>query len=86
MKNHTLHEVPLPRSLRHDELLPRCKELLGLPLNASLQQVINAQEEERQRRASLANREKDRNLAWWNCPSRRRTSSVSSPTPLPLCP
>jgi integrase len=68
VKNHTLHEVPLPRSLMRDELLPRVKELLGLPAQASLQQVVNAQEEERQRRATLANREKDRNLAWWNYP------------------
>lgn len=68
VKNHTLHEVPLPKSLMHDELLPRIKELLGLPLSASLQQVINAQEEERQRRATSANREKDRNLTWWNYP------------------
>ena len=57
VKNHVIHEVPLPRSLMHDELLPRVKELLGLPANASLQRVINAQEEERQRRAKLAARE-----------------------------
>ena len=38
----------------HDELLPRVKELLDLPATASLQQVLNAQEAERQRRASLA--------------------------------
>jgi dihydrofolate reductase len=31
VKNHTLHEVPLPRSLMHDELLPRVKELIDLP-------------------------------------------------------
>jgi hypothetical protein len=68
VKNHTLHEVPLPKSLMHDELLPRVKELLGLPAKAPLQQVINAQEVERQRRASLAAREKDRNLGWWNYP------------------
>lgn len=68
VKNHSLHEVPLPRSLMHGELLPRCKELLGLRATASLQQVLNAQEEERQRRATLANREKDRSLAWWNYP------------------
>jgi hypothetical protein len=68
VKNHTIHEVPLPKSLMHDELLPRVKELLGLPAQASMQQVLNAQEEERQRRASLTNREKDRNLAWWNYP------------------
>jgi hypothetical protein len=68
VKNHTLHEVPLPRSLMHDELLPRVKELLDLPEKGSLQQVVNAQEAERQRRASLAAREKDRNVGWWNYP------------------
>lgn len=68
VKNHTLHEVPLPKSLLRDELLPRVKELLGLPAKATLQQVVNAQEEERQRRASLAAKAKDRNLAWWNYP------------------
>jgi len=68
VKNHTLHEVPLPKSLMHDELLPRVKELLGLPAKASLQQVVNAQEAERQRRAGLAAREPDRNLTWWNYP------------------
>jgi hypothetical protein len=68
VKNHTLHEVPLPKSLMHNELLPRVKELLGLPAKASLQQVVNAQEAERQRRASLAAREKDKSLAWWNYP------------------
>ena len=56
-----------PPSATYDEL-PRVKELLDLPANASLQQVVNAQEAERQRRASLAAREKDRNLAWWNYP------------------
>ncbi len=30
VKNHTLHEVPLPNSLLRDELLPCVKELLGL--------------------------------------------------------
>lgn len=68
VKNHTLHEVPLPKSLMHEELLPRVKELLGLTPTASLQQVINAQEGERQRRAALAAREKDKSLAWWNYP------------------
>jgi hypothetical protein len=29
-RNHTLHEVPLPKSLMHEELLPRVKELLAL--------------------------------------------------------
>lgn len=68
VKNHTLHEVPLPGSLMRDELLPRVKELLGLPAKSSLQQVINAQEMERQRRADLATREPDKKLAWWNYP------------------
>lgn len=68
VKNLVVHEVPLPRSLMHDELLPHVKQLLGLPAKASLQQVVNAQEEERQRRADLAAREPDRNLTWWNYP------------------
>ncbi|GAC1383068.1 MAG: hypothetical protein NVSMB48_15340 [Marmoricola sp.] len=68
VKNHTIHEVPLPWSLMHNELLPRVREVLDLPLTASLQQVTNAQEAERQRRASLAARKKDRNIAWWNYP------------------
>ena len=68
VKNHTLHEVSLPKSLMHDELLPRVKELLCLHARASLQQVVNAQEAERQRRAELASREPDKNLAWWNYP------------------
>jgi len=68
VKNHVIHEVPLPRSLMQDELLPRVKELLGLPADATLQRVVNAQEEERQRRAKLAARGADKNLAWWNYP------------------
>ncbi|UDY22921.1 hypothetical protein [Nocardioides sp. Kera G14] len=68
VKNHVIHEVPLPRSLMHDELLPRVKYLLGLPARASLQQVLNAQEEERERRARLAQRSGDSNLTWWNYP------------------
>ncbi|WP_313405010.1 hypothetical protein [Aeromicrobium sp.] len=68
VKNHTLHEVPLPRSLMEGELLPHVKELLGLPATASLQQVTNAQEVERQRRANLASREPDKSVAWWNYP------------------
>lgn len=68
VKNRVLHEVPLPRSLMHDELLPRVRELMGLPATASLQQVLNAQEAERQRRAALAARAKDKSLAWWNYP------------------
>lgn len=68
VKNHSVHEVPLPRSLMEGELLPRVKELLGLPATASLQQVTNAQEVERQRRANLAARQPDTNLTWWNYP------------------
>lgn len=68
VKNHVLHEVPLPRSLMHDELLPRVKELLDLDADASMQRVINAQEKERQRRARLAAREANTTLAWWNYP------------------
>lgn len=68
VKNHVIHEVPLPRSLMHDELLPRVKDLLGLGPEASLQQVINAQEEERERRARLASRQADKSIAWWNYP------------------
>ncbi|MEP6814344.1 MAG: hypothetical protein ABI873_02195 [Marmoricola sp.] len=68
VKNHTLHEVPLPKSLMRDELLPRVKELLGLSAKASLQQVLNAQEAERQRRTVLAARQPDKNLTWWNYP------------------
>ncbi len=68
VKNHVIHEVPLPKSLMHDELLPRVRELLDLPGNAAMQRVVNAQEEERQRRATLAGREADKNFAWWNYP------------------
>ena len=68
VKNHILHEVPLPQSLMHDELLPRIRDLLGLPANATLQQVINAQEAERRRREELTRRQSDKNIAWWNYP------------------
>jgi hypothetical protein len=68
VKNSVLHEVPLPRSLMHGQLLPRVKELLRLPETASLQQVINAQDAERRRREELAARQPNRNLAWWNLP------------------
>ncbi|TYL50035.1 tyrosine-type recombinase/integrase [Nocardioides sp. BGMRC 2183] len=68
VKNHVIHEVPLPRSLMEGELLPRVKELLDLPPTAAMQQVLNRQEEERQRRAKLALRDGDSTLAWWNYP------------------
>lgn len=67
VKNRVLHEVPLPGSLM-EELLSRVKELLGLPPTASLQQVVNAQEAERQRRAALAAKDSTKTLAWWNYP------------------
>ena len=66
VKNHVIHEVPLPRSLMEGELLPRVKELLGLPATAAIQQVLNAQEVERQRRAKLALRDGDSTVVWWN--------------------
>jgi hypothetical protein len=68
VKNRTVHEVPLPNSLMRDELIPRVIEVLGMPAKATLQQVVNTQEAERQRRADLAAREPDRSLAWWNYP------------------
>ncbi|GAA1545912.1 hypothetical protein [Brevibacterium picturae] len=68
VKNHVLHEVPLPKSLMHGEILPRVKRLLGFDANTSLQRVINALEDERQRRADLATAEASARLAWWNYP------------------
>ena len=53
VKNGLIHEAPLPASLRA-ELLPRCAALLGLPPDASLQQVTAAQSAERIRRGQLA--------------------------------
>ena len=81
VKNHVLHEVPLPRSLMHDELLPRVKELLGLPAKASLQQVSTP----RRRSASVARRSRRARRTGTSpggtTPSRPRTSSGSSSTP-----
>jgi hypothetical protein len=68
VKNHILHEVPLPRSLMRDELLPRIRDLFGLPADATLHQVIDAQEAERRRREDLARRQSDKDIAWWNYP------------------
>jgi len=53
VKNGLVHEAPLPGSLRR-ELLPRCAELLGLPRDASIEQVTQAQIGERVRRGRLA--------------------------------
>lgn len=68
VKNHVIHEVPLPQSLLRNELMPRVAVLLGIPADSPLQRVINAQEEERQRRVNLARRSGDRSLTWWNYP------------------
>ncbi len=89
VKNHVVHEVPLPRSLMLGELLPRVKDLLGLPQEASLQQVTNAQATERQRRAALAAREPDRSVHWWNYPippEDERWLFIDATTGLPLRP
>ena len=67
VKNRVLHEVPLPGSLM-EELLPRVRRVLELAPTASLQQVVNAQEAERQRRATLAAKDLTKSLAWWNYP------------------
>ena len=89
VKNHVIHEVPLPRSLMNAELLPRVKELLELPSCASLQQVVNAQEDERQRRVDLASRESDKGIAWWNypiAPEHEQWIFVDTVTGLPVKP
>jgi integrase len=89
VKNHVIHEVPLPRSLIESELLPRVKELLDLPPTASMQQVLNRQEEERQRRAKLALRDGDSTVAWWNYlvdPKDEQWLFVDTVTGLPVKP
>lgn len=53
VKNGLVHDAPLPASLRA-ELLPRCAQLLGLPPDASIKQVTQAQVAERVRRGRLA--------------------------------
>jgi integrase len=53
VKNGLVHEAPLPASLRA-ELLPRCALLLGLPADASIEQVTRVQTEERTRRGRLS--------------------------------
>ena len=68
VKNHVIHEVPLPQSLMEGEVLPRVKDLLKLPADASIQRVLNAQEEERKRRAKLAASAGGSAFAWWNYP------------------
>lgn len=53
VKNGLIHDAPLPASLRA-QLLPRCAQLLGLPHDASVKQVVQAQTAERVRRGRLA--------------------------------
>jgi len=68
VKNRVLHEVPLPQTLLINELLPRVKELLHLPESASLQQVIHAQQAERDRRTDTARELGDPTIHWYNLP------------------
>ena len=56
VKNGRVHDVPVPASLL-TALLPRVKDLLGLPATASMQQVLNAQRAERLRRGRRAGRD-----------------------------
>jgi hypothetical protein len=65
------------------------KELLDLPPTASMQQVLNRQEEERQRRAKLALRDGDSTVAWWNYlvdPKDEQWLFVDTVTGLPVKP
>ncbi|HET6154044.1 MAG TPA: hypothetical protein VFE15_13910 [Marmoricola sp.] len=86
VKNHVIHEVPLPRSLMHGELLPRVKELLGLPETASMQQYST----DRMRNASGAPSSPcataTRRSRSGTTRSIRRTSNGSSSTRSPVCP
>lgn len=99
VENHSLHEVPPPKPPHaRRPPPPGVKELLGLPVTASLQQVIDAQEAERQRRVSLTAREKatsrlsprrrpasprPRSRARWSCPAKHTCGGASSRTPAP---
>lgn len=60
VKNGRVHDVPLPRTLL-DELQPLCAVALGLPSDATQQQVVNAQRRERALRGRAAG-SPDR---WW---------------------
>ncbi|GAA4380721.1 hypothetical protein [Nocardioides caricicola] len=60
VKNKRPHEVPLPASLM-EELYPVVRDALGLPVGATMQQVLNAQRAERLRRGKLV-QSPDR---WW---------------------
>lgn len=62
VKNHRLHEVPLPGSVMA-QLLVRAREVLGLPADASVQTVQAAIRRERARRGQLVGRA-DRWWAW----------------------
>ena len=85
VKNHVIHEVPLPRSLMHDELLPRVKELLGLPANASMQRVSTPRRRSANDEPRLRHAMATRPSRGGTTPSRPRTSSGSSSTPSPAC-
>ncbi|MFN2538883.1 MAG: hypothetical protein ABR549_12175 [Mycobacteriales bacterium] len=63
VKNGLVHEAPMPASLRL-ALLPRCAELLGLPVDANAKQVSASQAAERARRGKQAG-SMDR---WWELP------------------
>ena len=80
-KNHVIHEVPLPNSVLTNELLPRVRQLLGLPADASLQRVINAQEAERKRREELPRESPIASSRGGTIPCRPRMSCGCSSTP-----
>lgn len=67
VKNKVLHWAPVPASVLR-ELLPRCAQLLGLPEDATMQQIINAQRKERARREKEARRLNDPEVGWYNLP------------------
>lgn len=67
VKNRTLHEVPLPRSVL-SELVPLAARAMGLPVTATQKQVENAIIGERRRRTTAARALGDRKVFWWNLP------------------
>ena len=69
VKNHTLHEVPLPQSLMHDELLPRVKEAARpCPPRRRSSRSSTHKRPSGNDEQTLAAREPDKSLAWWNYP------------------
>jgi hypothetical protein len=86
VKNHRVHDVPMPRSWL-ERMLPECAAGLGLPRTATLQQVLNAQRAERARREKLARTSGDSTLHWYNVPVDPQTESwlfVDTETGLPV--